>query len=68
MKVIQPSAQHDGSIHERQDRAYNRFAHKSPGCKGCSYGDRQYCVGICWKKVYESVLNRKRITENSGES
>ena len=68
MKVIHPDAQQSEPIRERQDRGNNRYEHESPDCKGCSYGDRQYCVGICWKKVYESVLNRKRITENSGES
>ena len=36
------------------------FKHKSPKCQGCPYGNRQYCVGICWKDAYDSVLNKKK--------
>lgn len=40
-------------------------SHRSPKCQGCPYGDRQYCVGVCWKSIYDSVLNKKR--KNNGE-
>ena len=33
----------------------DEFKRENPKCKGCPYGSRQYCVGICWRDVYESV-------------
>lgn len=35
------------------------YRHENPKCKGCPYGNKQYCVGICWKDVYESVLKKR---------
>lgn len=35
-------------------------SHRSPRCKGCPYGDRQYCVGVCWKAIYDSVLKKNK--------
>ena len=35
-------------------------AHGSPKCQGCPYGDRQPCVGICWKEIYDSMLNKRK--------
>ena len=67
MKVIHPDTQHSDLTQERQQTDFNPYNHDSLECKGCFYGDRQYCVGICWKKVYSSVLNRKRIAENNRE-
>lgn len=43
---------------EKQPPVRDAYKHDCPTCKGCPYGDRQYCVGICWKKVYASVLNK----------
>lgn len=38
------------------------YRKENPKCKGCPYGDRQHCVGICWKDAYASILSRKRKT------
>lgn len=45
----------------RRISAKEQHKHESPKCQGCPYGDRQYCVGICWKDVYAGYP-RKRAT------
>ena len=34
--------------------------HTAEKCRGCPYGFKTYCVGLCWKDVYASVINRGR--------
>ena len=33
--------------------------HSAEKCRGCPYGFKTYCVGICWKDAYASVVGRR---------
>ena len=34
--------------------------HRAKKCRGCPYGYKTYCVGICWKDTYDSVLKKRK--------
>ncbi len=40
--------------------ASDEFKKGNPKCHGCPYGNRQHCVGLCWKDTYDSVLKKSR--------
>ena len=33
--------------------------HPAEKCRKCPYGKVAYCVGICWKDAYDSVLKKR---------
>jgi len=40
----------------------DEYKKENPKCKGCPYGNRQHCVGLCWKDTYDSVLKKRKKT------
>ena len=40
--------------------------HTSKKCRGCPYGFKQYCVGLCWKDVYAGYIGKRRDGDKHG--
>lgn len=62
MRMIHPNAQHTQPGLAKQASVLDAFKHESPKCQGCPYGDRQYCVGVCWKDIYAGYPRKKTTT------
>ena len=36
------------------------YLHMAKKCKGCPYGYKRYCVGVCWKDIYKGYTGSKK--------